>query len=506
MLDPLRIRTALGVALLLAVCLPAAEPRPDPEKTSHPPDTERLALLLAQLGSSRYEEREAATQELDTLGPVALDVLRKALQSPDAEVRRRAAQLVQTIERRLESAHALEPTRLRLVYQNMPVREAVADFARKTGFLVQLEGDRAKLTEKRVTLDTGETTLWEAVAAFCQKAGLTESGARTGLSLEDRFRSDPRDSRIMTLGDLSSDDAAGQERRLVLRHAPASALPTFQSGALRIRALPPDTSLPGPSKAEGETLFGLDVRLEPRLQLQSVLAVRIDRAVDDKDQLLTPAEALGGNASTGTEILIFWDGYTDLPANLHSCSGQVPIRLKLASQPSRRLKELEGTLALRVLSTPEPLVTIENLFQAAGQTVQGNDGSAVKLLQVRRESDGPIRVQVEVTPAPRDLILDGLPARIVMSGARGVRRGPVPGMLVPPPVAAWQLALLDASGRKLSLADTSSPTISADGKSWELTLLYRPSATQGAPARLLYTGRRCTTVEVPFTLKDVPLP
>jgi hypothetical protein len=73
-------------------------------------------------------------------------------------------------------------------------------------------------------------------------------------------------------------------------------------------------------------------------------------------------------------------------------------------------------------------------------------------------------------------------------------------------VAAWQLALLDASGRKLSLADTSSPTISADGKSWELTLLYRPSATQGAPARLLYTGRRCTTVEVPFTLKDVPLP
>src|SRR5207253_9039621 len=114
--------------------------------------------------------------------------------------------------------------------------------------------------------------------------------------------------------------------------------------------------------------------------------------------------------------------------------------------------------------------------------------------------------QVEVAPAPRDLILDGLPARIVMAGARGIRRGPVPGMLVPPPVAAGQLALLDAGGRKLPVADSSSPALSADGKSWEFTLHYRPSPGQGEPSRLIYTGRCSTTVEVPFTLKDVPLP
>src|SRR5262249_48230510 len=159
---------------LLAACLPATEPRPAQGNRPSPINAEHLTALIARLGSPRYEEREAATHALAALGPAALEPLRKALPGPDAEVRRRAAQLVQAIERRLETARALEPTSLRLIYRDMPVREAVADFARKTGFLIQLEGDRAKLTERRITLETGEISLWDAVAEFCQKAGLTE--------------------------------------------------------------------------------------------------------------------------------------------------------------------------------------------------------------------------------------------------------------------------------------------------------------------------------------------
>jgi hypothetical protein len=506
MLDPLRIRTVLAAALLLTACLPAAEPRLAQESSSSPTDAEHLAALIARLGSSRYEEREAASQALEALGPPALGPLRKALPGPDAEVRRRAAQLVQTIERRLETAHALEPTRLRLVYRDTPLREAVADFARKTGFVIQLEGDRAKVAERRVTLYTGDVTLWEAVTEFCQKAGLIEGGSRPAMSLEDRYRSDLRDTRVFMLGDISGEDTAGQERRLLLKVAPAQVLPTFLAGALRMRALPPDTPLPGPSKATGETLFGLDVRLEPRLQLQSVLAVRIDRAVDDKGQILSQPEASSFSAASGTEILIVWDGFMDLPANLLSSSGQVPVRLRLAGQPSKRLKELDGAIALRALTAPEPLVTVDNVLQAAGQSVKGDDGSTVRPTEIQHQGDGQIKLQVEVAPAPRDLILDGLPARVVMAATRGVRRGPVPGMLVPPAVAAAQLALLDAKGRKIPLVDSSSPALSADGKTWEFTLLYRPSPGQGEPSRLIYTGRRCATVEVPFSLKDIPLP
>jgi len=39
-----------------------------------------------------------------------------------------------------------------------------------------------------------------------------------------------------------------------------------------------------------------------------------------------------------------------------------------------------------------------------------------------------------------------------------------------------------------------------------LTLLYQPQDGQGEPARLVLNGRRRQLVQVPFTLRDVPLP
>ena len=79
-------------------------------------------------------------------------------------------------------------------------------------------------------------------------------------------------------------------------------------------------------------------------------------------------------------------------------------------------------------------------------------------------------------------------------------------MLVPPVVGAEQLSLLDARGRKIPLVDSTSPAVNGTGKAWEFTLVYRSDAGQGEPSRLVYTGRRSATLEVPFTLKDVPLP
>ena len=39
----------------------------------------------------------------------------------------------------------------------------------------------------------------------------------------------------------------------------------------------------------------------------------------------------------------------------------------------------------------------------------------------------------------------------------------------------------------------------------EYTITYQPRNDQGEPAKLLYTGYRTTSIDVPFTLKDVPL-
>ena len=48
-------------------------------------------------------------------------------------------------------------------------------------------------------------------------------------------------------------------------------------GALRLRALTPD----GRATSVRETRIDLEVRLEPQLRLKAILAVRIDRAIDD---------------------------------------------------------------------------------------------------------------------------------------------------------------------------------------------------------------------------------
>src|SRR5439155_227842 len=163
---------------------------------------------------------------------------------------------------------------------------------------------------------------------------------------------------------------------------------------LRLRALPPDAPPTGPARAAGETRFGLEVRLEPRLRLQAVLALRGDRAIDDQGRILTqPAAGIAGAGA-------------------------------LAGGPGE-----EGLLALR------------------GR---------------------------------------GLP--------------------VPPPVRAGQLTLLDGRGRKVPPAGSPVPAVGSGGAAWDFTLVYQPTADQGEPARLVYTGRRTVTLEVPFTLEDVPLP
>lgn len=298
------------------------------------------------------------------------------------------------------------------------------------------------------------------------------------------------------------------ESPLILKDGASAPLPTHQAGALRIRALPPGTPLPGPARAEGETLFGLEVRLEPRLQLQSVLALRIDRAVDDKGQtLVQPTDAVAGVSSVGTgnEVLFYWDGVSDLPTNLPGGPGILPVRLRLGERRSRQLKELHGTLALRVLTPPEPLVTVDHVLKAAGQMVKGTDGSSLKVMDILCENGGQVKLRVEVTPAPRDLNVDGQPARILLMN-RGQRRGPVQTTFLPPVVGAEQLSLLDGRGRALPLAERAPPEVDGTGRTWEFTLVYGAGPGQGEPSRLVYTGRRSVTLEVPFALKDVPLP
>jgi len=65
------------------------------------PDAERIVQLIRELGDGSFRKREAASKELIAIGEPALPALKTAAFDADAEIRRRAKGIIQTITSRL---------------------------------------------------------------------------------------------------------------------------------------------------------------------------------------------------------------------------------------------------------------------------------------------------------------------------------------------------------------------------------------------------------------------
>ncbi|HYT94390.1 MAG TPA: hypothetical protein VEL76_37090 [Gemmataceae bacterium] len=138
-------------------------------------DDDNIAKLVKQLGSSKFTERDKAKRALEALGAAALPALKQAAESPDLETSRRAGELVKKLEEKVTIENLLAPKRVRLQLKDTPVLEAVAQLAKQSGYNIEVQGDRTKLADRKITLDTGDTTFWQAFDQLCQKAGLTET-------------------------------------------------------------------------------------------------------------------------------------------------------------------------------------------------------------------------------------------------------------------------------------------------------------------------------------------
>jgi HEAT repeat protein len=117
--DPRSLGMSAASLLALALLLPGAGPDPADEallkgaglgadgpallaffrqRTVRPEDEKRAAELVAELGNTDYAVREKASRQLKALGPAALPALRRAAQSADAEVKRRARDCLGSVE------------------------------------------------------------------------------------------------------------------------------------------------------------------------------------------------------------------------------------------------------------------------------------------------------------------------------------------------------------------------------------------------------------------------
>ncbi len=96
-------RALLCLMPALALNLSAAGGDEPARPSQEGPDKAQIGRLIRQLGSNQFSEREAASRQLEKIGPPAMDALRAAESSTaDPEVRRRAGEVISIIEDSLE--------------------------------------------------------------------------------------------------------------------------------------------------------------------------------------------------------------------------------------------------------------------------------------------------------------------------------------------------------------------------------------------------------------------
>jgi hypothetical protein len=121
--------TVVGSAFLLVLSLacPARSDPPQPAPKSKE-KAEEFKKLIGQLGSKDFNEREAASKRLEKIGKPALDSLRDVFQkSKDAEIRRRASQLISSI--------APDDTLEKLFLEGVRLETEKKDFQKAVGIL-----------------------------------------------------------------------------------------------------------------------------------------------------------------------------------------------------------------------------------------------------------------------------------------------------------------------------------------------------------------------------------
>jgi hypothetical protein len=485
---------------------PAAKPGLAP---SVPAVGGRVAELISQLGSRKFKERSAAAQALEEIGQPALESLRKATQAVDPEVSRRAELLARQIQKRVETTKILEPKRVHLTYDDVPLTEAVADFASKTGFTIQL---RSRASDQRITLDTGETSFWQAFDQFCQKTGLIEhipaqlSGADVRVM---NGRIGGRGQVIIMAPSSDGSAASRSESRLLLTPGKPPLWPTHYAGAVRIRAVKPNPQLW--THGKDELLAVLQVSPQPKLGWLGTLDVRVDRAVDEQDQSLFSAPV---NTTDGADARVLANGFVVMDTTQSNPvivdPRETAVRLKAGEKVSKVLKDFRGAVAAQVQTPQQQLITIDNVLKAAGQSSKSIDGDVLKVLEVTRQADGAVKLKVHLQgaswpgpawPMNRRAVLRA--NRIIMRNNVVVRNGlvrEVGGTAEP------NFLLTDSQKKGFQLLEANYNNVfTASGLAQEISLLFRPRPGQEEAAQLVYANCRTVVIEVPFSLKDVPL-
>lgn len=146
-------------------------------------DADRARELIAQLGSESPEKREAAFDELASMGPGIGGVLEEFAEAPDPEVRARVGELLERVRRMVDRARWFAPVRRVTVHaEEAPVGGVIAEVVEQTGIRLQAQG--LDMT-RPVTLELAEAPFVRFLDELERALGIVIEVYRVGQDPED---------------------------------------------------------------------------------------------------------------------------------------------------------------------------------------------------------------------------------------------------------------------------------------------------------------------------------
>jgi hypothetical protein len=468
----------------------------------------RIDALIRKLGSSSFAQREQARKDLEAIGTPALDKLR-AVKTTDAETGRRVAELIRLFEGQLLTRQILAPKEVSFKTKDSAVQPAIAELARESGYPIQFLGDATKFADKKVTLE-GKLPFWEALDRLCDQAGLME---RVDLVPQGAFPG--AGDHILT---RTAAPAASPGPIVLINRGSEKSLVSY-AGAVKT-----EVRVSRDAGTKDLNLLFI-ISAEPRL-LNHALVGRpmLQKALDDQGRELQPSLDAPKESKTSKEQglreleRLAAMGAYDYAGLQNPTRRFVQARVK-EEHAAMALKELVGTLTLKVDRQDQVLARLDKVMDAAGQSADGVHGGTLKVNSIKKLDSGKVEAQLTLenfgaNPFGGNIIINGnggviIRGRVqiqgggIVMGPNGVRiNGSGNGGLKDLP------DLVDAKGQKFKLTGASNESfvMNNGATSRTATLTYQPNPGQAEPRELILFGTRTYTIDVPFRFENVPLP
>jgi hypothetical protein len=345
----------LIAAVVFAVSAVAADPPPSIDK------------LVEQLGSPSFPTRERATKALKERGPDALPALRKAMESKDEEVRKRAESLIPG----LEIEEALLPKRVTLKAADTPLGDVLRDIEKQTGLKVTPDGGAGE----KISVQATDVPFWETIEQLGKASGWAAISV-----VHNRFDGSPPTLHLAK--------AATRSPFVDVRGPWRLEATWFHED----RDVDLTETKPGADGWRNKRLtLAVSVLAEPRLTLLQVHPAKVDEAIDsDGKSLIAPVEpGLGGKLQKPMRG-------TFQGEHLHSSD----VRLRRASETAKTAKLIRGTIPVKAILIRKPTVISAKVTEAGGTTFKaGNE--TLTVTHVNNQGGNNIEVSIR-TPYHRD--------------------------------------------------------------------------------------------------------